>query len=108
MGLSDSVHARLIISIFSRARQKLGVPAASWLVVNRGVKQCDSLVERRAYKKKRKMSCSDENRPAVANVSQSNGEGVKAKEVVKNSQVEKIETDEVEGVPKPVPRAGEK
>ena len=56
------------------------------------------------------MSCSDENRPAVANVSQSNGEGVKvkAKEVVKNSQVEKIETDEVEGVPKPVPRAGEK
>ena len=54
------------------------------------------------------MSCSDENRPAVANVSQSNGEGVKAKEVVKNSQVEKMETDEVEGVPKPVPRAGEK
>ena len=37
------------------------------------------------------MSCSDENRPAVANVSQSNGEGVKAKEVVKNSQVEKME-----------------
>ena len=54
------------------------------------------------------MSCGDENRPAVANVSQSNGEGVKAKEVVKNSQVEKIETDEVGGVPKPVPRAGEK
>ena len=40
------------------------------------------------------MSCSDENRPAVANVNQSNGEelkGVKAKEVVKNSQVEKME-----------------
>ena len=31
---------------------------------------------------------------------------MKAKEVVKNSQVEKMETDEVEGVPKPVPRAG--
>ena len=55
------------------------------------------------------MSCSDENRPAVANASQSNGEGlkgVKAKEVVKDSQVEKMETDEVEGVPTPVPRAG--
>ena len=39
------------------------------------------------------MSCSDENRPAVANVNQSNGEGLKgkAKEVVKNSQVEKME-----------------
>ena len=57
------------------------------------------------------MSISDENRPALANVWQSNGEelkGVKAKEAVKNSQVEKMETDEVEGVPKPVPRAGKK
>ena len=56
-----------------------------------------------------KMSISDENRPALANVYQSNGEKlkvVKAKEVVKDSQVEKMETDEVEGVPKPVPRAG--
>ena len=55
------------------------------------------------------MSISDENRPALANVYQSNGEelkGVKAKEAVKDSQVEKMETDEVEGVPKPVPRAG--
>ena len=59
-----------------------------------------------------KMSINDENRPALANVWQSNGEGlkgVKAKEAVKNSQVEKMETDEVvEGVPKPVPRAGKK
>ena len=55
------------------------------------------------------MSCSDEKRPAVANVSQNNGEALKgkAKEVVKNSQVEKMEIDGVEGVPKPVPRAGE-